>query len=377
MKILVITCYPPEVGGGELQTQLQVRELVKRGHEVIVIDARARYTKDVADHDGPIPVIRIVTPGLPIIRSMVYHTKITWHTFRQGRGASVAHINNIGTALACSVPTLGLMGIPRALVIWGSARAEDKAFGPGWRNVLSRQVARRVERIVALATSSIDNLTKRRFPRERISFIPNGVDTDKFRPPGPGEPKVRPAGWPSGGPVVISVGRLFGIKGFDLLLTAWAKVLRHHPEAHLVIAGDGSIRESLLAQAATLGIVGRVTLLGQRDDVPELLRAADIYVSSSRSEGMSNAILEALASGLPVVATRAGAEDDIIDDGVTGLLIPTENAAAIASGLTALLDDPARRRDMAQRARARVLADFQVSAVVERYLRLYQELSST
>jgi glycosyltransferase involved in cell wall biosynthesis len=375
MKILVISCYPPEVGGGEFQTQLQVRELVKRGHEVVVIDSRAYYAKGLPDHDGPTPVIRIVTPVLPVVRSLVYHTKLAWHTLRQGRGAQVAHLNNIGTTAASSVPVLGLMRIPRALVIWGSATEEDKAFGPGWRNAVSRQAARRVERVVALATSSIEHLTKRRFPREKIVFIPNGVETDKFRPRSPGETKRRPAGWPEGGPIVISVGRLLEVKGFDLLLTAWATVLRRHPDAHLVIAGGGVLKDELLAQAKAAGIADRVTLLGVRDDVPELLRAADIYVSSSRSEGMSNAILEALASGLPVVATRAGAENDIIDDGVTGLLIPTENPAAIADALTTLLNNPLRRHDMAEHARARVLRDFQVSAVVERYLRLYEELS--
>ena len=174
----------------------------------------------------------------------------------------------------------------------------------------------------------------------------------------------------------MSVGRLVWVKGFDVLLAAWAMVLRQHPEARLVIAGDGPLRASLLQQAVSLGIADHVTFLGLREDVPELLRAADIYVSSSRSEGMSNSILEALASALPVVATRAGAEDDVIDDGVTGLLIPSENPTANAEALTALLKDPLRRREMAERARARILRDFQVSAVVDRYLRLYRELSS-
>jgi glycosyltransferase involved in cell wall biosynthesis len=377
MKILMISCYPPAPGGGELQTQVQVREMVKRGHEVIVIDALARYANDAADRDGSIPVIRIVTPGIPLVRSAAYHAKLAWHVFRQGRGAHVAQINNVGTSVAVSVPLLGLMRIPRILVIWGSARPEDQPFGPGWRFVLFRQLARGVERVVSLATSSIANLTKRRFPSDRIVFIPNGVDTEKFRPRNPGETKVLPAGWPNGGPVVISVGRLVSVKGFDVLFEAWATVLRQHPRARLVIAGDGPLRASLLDQAAALGIADQVTLLGPREDVPELLRAADVYVSSSRSEGMSNSILEALAAGLPVVATRAGAEDDIIDDGVTGVLIPSGNPAAIAEALTALLNDPLRRRELAEEARARVLRDFQVSAVVDRYLQLYQELSST
>jgi len=376
MKILMISCYPPAAGGGEFQTQLQVREMVKRGHEVIVIDSLARNSTDAADRDGSTTVIRIVTPAMPLVRSVVYHSKLAWHIWRRGRGAQVAQINNIGTAVASSVPLLGLMGIPRILVIWGSARPEDTAFGPGWRFALARQLARRVERVVVLATSSIEVLKKRRFPSERIVFIPNGVDTDKFRPRNPGEEKVLPHDWPSGGPVVLTVARLVPEKAFEVLLKAWAMVVRHHPEARLVIAGDGPLKATLLEQAVALGIADQVRFLGRREDVPDLLRAAGIYVSSSRSEGMSNSLLEALASALPVVATRAGAEEDMIEDGVTGLLVPPENPAVIAEALTALLNDPARRREMAERARARALRDFPVSTVVEQYLRLYQELSS-
>jgi glycosyltransferase involved in cell wall biosynthesis len=375
MKILIIGCYPPDGSGGELQTQLQVREMAKRGHDVTVIDVLARYSSGATDREGGVAIDRIVTPRIPLVRSVVYHAKVAWSVWRRGRCVEVAQLNNIGMALVSSVPMLGLMGIPRILVIWGSADPQDEPFRPGLRAAFLRHLARRAERVVSLATSSIEHLTKQRFPSGRIVYIPNGVDAEKFRPRTPGETQRSPDDWPAGGPIVISVGRLVAVKAFDVLLDAWAMVLHHHPEAHLAIAGDGPLRESLLQQAVELGIAGRVTFFGRRSDVPELLRAADIYVSSSRSEGMSNSLLEALASALPVVATRVGAAEDTVDDGVTGLLVPSENAVAIAEALSTLIKDPLRRRGMAERARARAMRDFEVSIVVDRYLRLYQDLS--
>ena len=374
MNILFLTCYPPGGGGGEFQTQLQVRELTRRGHDVTVIDIRPRYSGRALERDGQATVVRIITPRAPIVRSIVFHLKIVWHVLRRGRRAHVAQINDIGMAMIASVPLLGLLGIPRAVVIWGSAQPGVIPFRPELRYVLPRLLAHRVERIVSLATSSTEYLVGHGFARDRIVFIPNGLDTERFRPRHEGETGSLPEGWPSDRLVVITAGRLVEEKALEVLLDAWAVVARQHPEARLAIAGDGPLKRALVQRAHDLGIQERVLFLGDRTDLPELLRAADVYVSSSRSEGMSNALLEALASGLPVVATRVGAATDIIHDGVTGIIVPPERAEALADALNSLLGDAARRREIAVRARESAVTEFQIAATVDRHLRLYEEL---
>ena len=324
MTILFLTCYPPGGGGGEFQTQLQVRELVRRGHQVTVIDLRPRYSGPFVEREGPVDIVRIITPRAPIVRSLAFHFKIAWHVLKRGRRVDVAHINDISVAMIGPVPLLGLLGIKRALVIWGSAQPGVIPFCPGLRYVLPRFLAHRVERIVSLATSTTEFLVGHGFARDRIVFIPNGLDVDRFRPRRDGEASSLPAEWPADRPVVITAGRLVEEKALDVLLDAWALVTRRHPEACLAIAGDGPLKPELVRRALDLGLRDRVLFLGDRKDLPELLRASELYVSSSRSEGMSNALLEALASGLPVVATRVGAAADVIKDGVTGIIVPPE-----------------------------------------------------
>src|SRR5262249_9111390 len=153
--------------------------------------------------------------------------------------------------------------------------------------------------------------------RARIRFIPNGIETERFRPATDAERAAAPPdpAWPATGPVAINVGRLVPAKGLDMLIDAWARLAAAHPGARLVLVGAGPLRAEIAGRAHGAGIGERVVFLGARDDVPELLRRADLYVSASRTEGMSNALLEALGTGLPVVATRTGSAPDVVVDG--------------------------------------------------------------
>ena len=174
--------------------------------------------------------------------------------------------------------------------------------------------------------------------------------------------------------VIGSVGRLVTVKNHALLLNAVAPLCFARPDIKVVLLGDGELRNALLQQAQTLGIAGSVHLLGERADIPNVLPAYDVFAMPSRSEGHSIALLEAAATGLPLIATAVGGNSEIVQDGESGLLVPSEDAAALREALQTLLRDPIRRRDFGLGARRWAQRMISVEAMTENYERLYRDV---
>ena len=170
--------------------------------------------------------------------------------------------------------------------------------------------------------------------------------------------------------IIFNAARLVPEKGHRVLLRAAALVLAEFTDAVFVIAGDGPLRADLAELAAELGISDHVKLLGSRADVPELLSASDIFVLSSLTEGLPMALLEAMAAGKAVVSTDVGGIRAALDDGSCGLLVPPDNASALADALLRLLRDERLRAKLAQKARARVRDVYSLERMGADYLRL-------
>lgn len=235
-----------------------------------------------------------------------------------------------------------------------------------------------VERVCALG-----------FPRQRAWVIPYGVDVETFRPrEEAGEAAAAAAGvWrrrlgvPDGVPLVLTVGRMATKKGFDLLLAALPGLLAQHPEAHWVLAGSGDRLVEWRRAAAGMEGGWRVHFPGAvlRDALPDLYRAADLFVlpavhdRKGNVDGLPNVILEAMASGLPVVASGISGIPLAVVDGETGALVPERDAAALAAALGALLADPARRRALGRAGRRRAVAELTWDVVAARYRDAYRQ----
>lgn len=174
-------------------------------------------------------------------------------------------------------------------------------------------------------------------------------------------------------PIILTLGRLTRQKGYDILLRAFATVHQSHPEACLLIAGSGPDHEALTALAASLGLHDHARLLGSRPDPEQLLGAADIFVSSSRWEGLPLAVLEAMAARLPIVATSVGDIPRVLTEN-TGLIVPPDDAGALAAGLGRLLDDAGLRRNLGQGARARIEDEYSVEVWCDRLLAIYADV---
>ena len=208
-------------------------------------------------------------------------------------------------------------------------------------------------------------------PKSKSKVVYNGIDLTRFRATG-SQPVVKRngLGLSEAGLVIGCVARLEPAKDIATLLRAFALVLSTHPNARLVVVGDGSEGVRLRTLSHSLGLSGMVTFLGARDDVPELLKYFDVFVLPSLSEGLSLTLIEAMASGKPVVATDVGGNPEVVSDNETGLLCPPGRPDAMADRLGQVLDRADLRLRMGQRGAARAESLFSLGKMAEQYERI-------
>ena len=238
--------------------------------------------------------------------------------------------------------------------------------------MLDRLVLRRFGRVVAVSEAVWEQLLRAGVCQNRVRRIRNGVDLRSFAavarsPLRPPEDGLNPS------LTVGLVGRLAREKGVDLYLRAAAAVLEQAPSTRFVVVGDGPDRAALEALIGELSLTEHATLLGRRDDMPGFYGSLDLMVSASRQEGLPVALLEGMASGLPIVAAAAGEIPNIVQQDRTGLLVPVEDPQALASAILQLLTNPDQRLRMGCAGRTRVTQEFSADRMTTEYLQVYQE----
>ena len=247
---------------------------------------------------------------------------------------------------------------------------------PSWkRRVVNPYLSRFDGSIVAVSDDLRQYMLDARFPRGQVNVVHNGIETGPL--PGPAQRlRARMAlGVSDDTFVFASVARLDPVKDFMSLLEAYAEVRREVPKSRLVIIGDGSERVALKARAQREDLAGSVDFLGMRSDVRALLPGADLYLNSSISEGVSITILEAMAAGVPVIATAVGGTPEVLAGGAAGILVPPRHPARLAQAAIALSSSAAARGRLAAIARRRVESSFTIQRMVAEYVRLYQSVT--
>jgi glycosyltransferase involved in cell wall biosynthesis len=239
------------------------------------------------------------------------------------------------------------------------------------RKLLDRVTGGRNAALVAVSRAVAEDF-RRHMGWESIRVVPNGIDLEAFTP----ERDERAATeWPSAGLRLLSVGRLHPQKGHRVLLDAMAAARPAGARLSLLVAGEGAERAALEAHAEALGLRDQVRFAGRREVRP-LLAAADVFVFPSLYEAVGIALLEAMASALPVVASRTGGIPEVVEDGVSGMLVTPGDALGLARALAALERDPERRRGLGKAARARAEA-FDVRRTVRSLEAIYEEVART
>ena len=297
--------------------------------------------------------------------------------FRDWRPA-IVHTRNLA-ALECQVPA-ALAGVPVRIHGEHGRDADDPDGSRRRYQWLRRMYRPFVHRYVALS-ADLERYLQHQVgvPRQRIAQIYNGVDLRRFeRTDGA---RVAPPGCPFTDPalfVVGTVGRMQTVQAHPLLAQAFVRALQLQPplrqRLRLVMVGDGPLRAEAQAVLDAAGVADLAWLPGERSDVPDVMRGLDCFALPSLAEGISNTILEAMASGLPVLATQVGGNGELVVNGRTGWLVPAGDVDALAAGLVAMACDPAAAAVMGRAGRQRVEQHFSLPAMVGAYQALYDEM---
>jgi glycosyltransferase involved in cell wall biosynthesis len=274
-----------------------------------------------------------------------------------------------------AVPAARLAGVP---VVIASIRDTGAYVTPMQRRV-QRAVCRFADRVVVNADAVKDWLVDEGYDERRITVIRNGIDPAPFgKKAAPGKLHYE-LGVPPNTPLIAVLSRVSPIKGLEYFLDAAAVVSAKIPDARFLIVGKADTRDAgyqrqLEAHANRLGLSRRVVFTGLRMDVPELLDDVSVSVLPSLSEGLSNVLLESMAAGVPVVATRVGGSPEVVEDGVTGLLVPPRDADGLARAILRFQEDREMAARVGQAGRARVVERFSIADMVRRTEQLYADL---
>jgi glycosyltransferase involved in cell wall biosynthesis len=269
--------------------------------------------------------------------------------------------------------------LARTPVVLASIRDTGAQLTPRQRRV-HRLWCRLADHVLVNAEAVREWLTAEGYDPSRISVIRNGLDLARFAPRGDDPSLRRELGLPAGAPLIAMLSRLSRLKGVEDFLDAAATVAARFKEARFLVIGDNidpdgsEYRRELEDRAARLGLQQRVLFTGFRLDVPRLLSAVTVSVLPSLSEGLSNTILESMAAGAPVVATRVGGSVEALEDGVDGLLVPPRDSAALSQAITWVLEHPEAARELGRRARARVAEEFSLQRMIRETECLYTRL---
>jgi glycosyltransferase involved in cell wall biosynthesis len=358
------------LGGTETQAVELALRIPMAGYDVTLGCLRAQGPLLQRLHDSSV-VVREFHPtgGLDSAAGLYQLLRLSWF-LRRGK-FDIVHTHDLWSNLL-GVPAARLAGV-RGIV---SSRRDLSHFDwyQGKRRLWLRRIQNLGGAILTNATPIRDALiAEDGFAPEKLHVIHNGVDTEKFQLGRDGRGRLFPGA--GQGKLVVVVGNMHtDVKGHPWLIAAATAVVSEFPSTRFVLVGDGEQRSSFEDQVERLGLKVSFFFLGRRDDVAEILACCDIAVLPSRVEGLPNAVLEYMAAGLPTIATKVGGNAELIEDQVTGLLVPPEDSQPLSAALLKLLRDPGWSRQVGQSGREFVIRNFSFPRLVREVDELYSEL---
>lgn len=386
MRVLIVTPqFLPVLGGAERQAHALGRILGERGHRVAVLTRRVAGLPLCEVMDGVSVERGIRTVEAGPLYGLTYTLSVSRFLLSHRSAWDVVHITHIYLDAFAATLTrrwhdLPIVIRPACAGHYGDlarlARLRAWPLYPGPGKVALRALIRTIARADAFIANSREvreELVAAGCPGERIAHIPNGVDLTRFHP----DPVARAAderrrlGLPDG-PLAVFTGRLDPQKGLHTLVEAMRSPALAAAGAHLLLLGDGPQRAELAQAVERNGLRDRVQFRGVVEDVAPYLRASDLFAFPTRGEGMPNALLEAMATGLPCVASAVGGCRDVITHGETGLLVPAGDAAAFQAALETLVQSAALRERLGAAAREAAAARFGLETMVDRYEACYR-----
>jgi len=401
--------YSPLVGGAEVRAEKYAKQLTALGHEVTVFTLHHRKNWKKTEILDGIPIIRLggiyksdgtlrigrlgYIPPAILVFSQIWQLRDKFDLFYCSELSPQAVVISLigqmthkpvvigiasspplpdnATLMADTLTETEFLQVPVDDTMVGHIFAMAKTAVGG--KAMIKYIQNSQVYLQALSHRSGPYLKAHGFNPRRMVYIPGSVDTEKFCPdpasrPDPAQPERD----------IVCVARMEYPKGIDVLLHAWSRMMKEpdewrlHLKPRLLIAGTGTLEDKIQRIAAELGLQESVKFLGLHRNPVQLLQQAWGFVLPSRWEGMPNALLEAMSCGLPCVATRVSGCEDVVEDGVSGLLVETEQPAEMARALRRIIEDPELAQCLGQEARKAILRDYQLSKVVDRAVACYR-----
>lgn len=375
--LLVLEAMFPRLGGGGAESQVLTlaRCLRQRGVEptIVVPLVPGGPSKRREILEG-IEVVRVAYPHVRLVGGAILMLRLFALLFAWRRRYGVIHAHIAHNMAAVSAIAGAMLGKPVFVKITGLHEMNRGILDPAapWPSWLRRAAIRRADAVQATSTRIGRLLAQAGFGPSRVVLVPNGVDMSRF---GVASTNValRSSLCGDADRVGIVVARLCPEKRHSMLLDAWARAFAASSRARLLLVGDGPLRGALEAQAERLGIASQVVFAGHRDDIPAMLSIADFALLTSDAEGLSNALLEYMAAGLPVLGSRVSGTEDFVTEGHTGWLFEPGDADGLARQLAAIAATPTQALErLGSEARSRVRSLASLEAVTDRLLELYE-----
>ncbi|HBL18027.1 MAG: hypothetical protein A2X36_07610 [Elusimicrobia bacterium GWA2_69_24] len=377
--VMLTPNFHPYVGGAEKQA-LELSKALAAGGLPVVVATRRLPGLPAEDRVAGIPVRRLAAPGGGLLNAAGFMLSALWFLLRRRAEYGIIHVHLAGSPAVAACLAGRLFGKKVVIKVGGGRGIGEIALSSRtWAGRLKLGLLRAFRPQFISVTQDLADEMDEHGLGGCVRVIPNGVDTGRYRPASPEEKSGLRAelGWPEG-LILLYVGRLAVEKRLVAFLEAFSRSCAQDPAGSppvsIVLVGSGPEEPNLRLAVARFDLAGRVLLSPPTERIERCYRAADAFILPSISEGLSNALLEAMASGLPVLGTRVGGTREAVSDGVTGLLFDPPDDGALLRHLGALRADPALCSRLGAAARAQALERYSLAAVAERTRKLYNEL---
>lgn len=373
---MLIAQFPPLIGGTETQAQRLSESLKTKGIDVFVLTQHFKGLKrrEIIDK---VPIYRLSTFGRGKFRSFIFMLSTFLFLVRKRRQYQIVH-THLASSPAIVAVIAGEMLRKKVIVKFaGAGKTGDIGTAKGtFSGKYKLKFLRKYTDFFVCPSEEVKKeLIEYKFPEKRMEKIPNGVDIKKFSPVNKNiKEKLKGFLNLPGNKIATFAGRLELGKGLEILLSAWQKIISLYPDAHLSILGKGSLKSILQNKARELHIDKQVTFKGEVENVDEYFKASDIFILPSFAEGLSNALLEAMACGLPIVATNIGGTKEVIENDVNGILVEPKNPEELAQAISSLIRDEKRAQRLGRNAQKTVKESYSLDRISKKYIQLYSQL---
>jgi glycosyltransferase involved in cell wall biosynthesis len=370
--LFVVDGYYPSLGGAERQVEELSEAFLKSGHIVKIIAPHLDENKPTTEVIRSVPVERIKYPKIKGIGALILCIKYAYKLLRHRDQYDAVHIHMVKNLAAVSGFIKPFIRASVGAKISGAWEFDGGILDKNVQNKILYRLLnfyiKKLDYIQCISLYTKEKLIESGYKIDKILMIPNGVNISQFK-------KVKYVNKDIRGSVVVTfAGRMNPVKSLDTLILSWSKIVEecrtYNPKLQLV--GDGPIKTSLIDMTKRLGLSETVQFIGEVSNVAELMQSSNIYVQPSYIEGLPNSVIEAMATGLPVVATRISGNEDLVVDGENGILIKPGSTHELTFALCKLIKNGQLRRDMGDKSRQMVEEKYQIPVVLRSLEKAYR-----